>query len=173
MTTRVLSRLYCEDASAIVLTQEASPVQVKKCLHHLSATERLLLLGHGSDCGLFSREFDGEDFNRIIVGHPHAYYLRGRSNTVAIWCNADLFARKEGLHGLFSGMIISEMEEAKQYAVSTSQEELDRELPLFVDRINAFLRSEMPLRDVPEAMLNSHFTPSELNLFNYSHLHFI
>lgn len=33
----------------------------------------------------------------------------------------------EGLHGLFTGMIVSELSEALLYQVETTQEELDRE----------------------------------------------
>ena len=74
-----------------------------------------MLLGHGSDKGLSFRKDDSKDeFDKVIVSHAHAYHLRkhGR-NSVAVWCNADQFACAEGLHGLFTGMIISELSEAK------------------------------------------------------------
>ena len=65
------------------------------------------MLGHGSDRGLFFREDDSKDvFDRIVVGNPHAFQLRRHGgNIVAVVCNADLFARAEGLHGLFTWMI--------------------------------------------------------------------
>ena len=98
-------------------------------LRHVSTQERIMLLGHGSGKGLFYRADDSkEGFDKIIVGHPHAYHLRKHGgNIVAVWCNADQFARAEGLHGLFTGMIVSELSEALLYRVETSQEERDCE----------------------------------------------
>lgn len=185
-TTEVLGRLYQKslpeveeeavpgEGGVTVMTQEASTTDIKRALHHLRKSERLMLLGHGSDNGLFSRPEAGTgEFDRIIVGHPHAFYLRGRTNTVAIWCNADQFARKEGLHGLFSGMIVSEMEEAVIYGIATSQEELDREIPLFVDRLSELINSETPLWEVAALMKSFNFSPTPLNEFNYSHLYYL
>ena len=81
------------------------------------------MLGHGSGKGLFFRADDSkEEFDKIIVGHPHTYHLRKHGgNIVAVWCNADQFARAEGLHGLFSGMIVSELNEALLYQVETDK----------------------------------------------------
>lgn len=113
-TTAMLSALY-EGLGARVIDDCRSTKEVGRLLHHVSTQERIMLLGHGSDKGLFFREHDCRDeFDRIIVGHSHAYHLRRHGgNIVAVWCNADLFARAEGLHGLFSGMIISEQSEAQ------------------------------------------------------------
>lgn len=105
----MLTALY-EGTEAQVVRDERSSGEVGHLLHHVSTQERILLLGHGSDKGLFFRRDDSrEGFDRIIVGHPHAYYLRRHGgNLVGIWCHACLFAQAEGLHGLFSGMIVSE-----------------------------------------------------------------
>lgn len=173
ITTKVLEGLYLNDEGGRVLKEESSNSDIRSALHRLPKWERLMLLGHGSHAGLFSREKDEAEFNRIIVGHPHSFYLRGRSNIVAIWCNADLFARKEGLHGLFSGMIISEMKEAEEYKISTSEEELEREIPLFVGRLRKLLDDGMPLWEIPDAMMDSGFERSELNEFNYSRLYYL
>ena len=43
-----------------------------------------------------------------------AYCLR-RHPVIGIWCHANLFAERFRLHDLFSGMVISEMEEAHAY----------------------------------------------------------
>ena len=88
-----------------------------------------MLLRPGSDKGLFYRTDDSkEDFDKIIVGHPYTYHLRKHGgNIVAVWCNADQFARAEGLHELFTGMLDSDESEALLYRVETSQEERDCE----------------------------------------------
>lgn len=58
-------------------------------LHNVSTQERIMLLGHGSDKGLFYREDDTKDeFDKIIVGHPHAFHLRKHGgNLIGIWCH--------------------------------------------------------------------------------------
>ena len=50
-----------------------------------------MLLGHVSGKGLFFRADDSKDeFDKVIVGHPHTYHLRKHGgNIVAVWCNAE------------------------------------------------------------------------------------
>lgn len=172
-TTKFLSVLYAGKAGVTVMTQADAPEAVRKAVHHLPSGEMLLLLGHGSDTGLFSRSTEGEAFDRIIFGHKHAYYMRGRSNIIGIWCNANLFAQKEHLHGLFSGMIISELEEAKEYGVETMQEELDRENALFAERLAALLEAGTQLKDIPEAMRALDKAKTPLTSFNYNNLFYL
>ena len=93
-------------------------------------------------------------FNRLMVYHPHAYYLRKHGcNIVAIWCNANLFAEAEKLHGLFTGMIITEMSEALLYGIETSQEELDRENVKLAKRLRFLLDEDTALHEIPSRIL--------------------
>lgn len=172
-TTEVLKALYDKESAVTVVNQSLNNGMIRHLLHYLPKSERLMLLGHGSPNGLFSRHIESGEFDRIIVGHPHAYYLRGRVNIIAIFCNADKFAQKEGLHGLYSGMIVSEMEEAIEYGISTSAEEIATELPLFVSCLRDLLDTGVPLSEIPQAMAMSSFHDSELNNFNYNNLHFL
>ena len=134
-----------------------------------------MLLGHGSYKGLFSRENDEQDvFDRLIIRHSHAYYLRKHgANIVAVWCNADLFARTERLHGLFTGMIISELSEALMYDVETTQEELDRENVKLVNRLRTLLDEGVSLRDIPQRMLELDDAHTPLTEFNYKNFHYL
>ena len=127
-TTAMLSALY-EGLEAQVVDDNRSTKEMGHLLHHVSTQERIMLLRPDSDKGLFYRTDDSkEDFDKIIVGHPYTYHLRKHGgNMVAVWCNADQFVRAEGLHGLFTGMIVSELSEALLYRVETSQEERDCE----------------------------------------------
>ena len=124
----MLSTLYA-GLEAQVVDGDCSTKEMNRLLHHVPVQERIMLLGHGSDKGLFFRQDDSKDvFDRIIVGHPHAFHLRKhRGNLMGVWCNANRFARAEGLHGLFTGMIVSELSEALLYQVETTPEELERE----------------------------------------------
>lgn len=168
-TTAMLSTLY-EGLDTQVINGFCSTKGISRLLNHLSAHEPIMLLGHGSDKGLFFRNDDTVDgFDKIIVGHSHAYHLRKhKGNIVAVWCNADLFARDEGLHGLFTGMIITEMSEALLYNVETTQEELSSENAKLFRRLRALLDENIPMKEIPKRMqaLDDERTP--LTIFNYN-----
>ena len=173
-TTAMLSALY-DGTGARVVSTYCTGSEMGRLLHHVSSQERVMLLGHGSDRGLFYRNDDtADDFDGIIVGHPHAYYLRNHGgNIVAVWCNADLFARAEGLHGLFTGMIVSELGEASLYGIATTQEELDRENVKLARRLRALLDERIPLSDIPERMLAMDDAHTPLTTFNYRNFRYL
>ena len=152
-TTAMLSALY-EGLEAQVVADNRPTKEVGHLLRHVSTQERIMLLGHGSGKGLFYRTDDSkEGFDKIIVGHPHAYHLRKHGgNIVAVWRNADQFANAEGLHGLFSGMIVSELNEALLYQVETAQEELDHENVKLAMRLRALLGARIPRSEIPKRM---------------------
>ena len=154
-TTKILSVLY-EEEDAQFITQSQSGHEIERAFHHCPRSERIMLLGHGSENGLFSREDDtDEHFDRIIVGHPQTYYLRRHGNNViGIWCHADLFARKEGLHGLFSGMIISDKQEAESYGIITLQHHIDETNEIMFSKLRKLLDEGYPLCDIPRIMYN-------------------
>ena len=164
----MLSALY-DGLGAQVVTDYRSTKEMGQLLHHVSTQERIMLLGHGSDKGLFFREDDSKDeFDKVIVGHAHAYHLRKHGgNIVAVWCNADQFARAEGLHGLFSGMIITELCEAEQYRIKTSQDELNRENVKLSLRLRTLLIENTPLSEIPKLLLAMDDVHSPLTTFNY------
>ena len=173
-TTAVLGKLY-EGLEVCFLDNTFNNKAIEHHLNHTPKHEHIMLLGHGSDKGLFSREDDEkDDFDRLIVRHTHAYYLRKHgANMVAVWCNADLFARKEKLHGLFSGMIISEMSEAFEYEIETTQEELDRETLKLIERLRTLLDEEIPLHEIPQRILELDDVHTPLTEFNYKNFFYL
>ena len=173
-TTTMLSALY-DGLEAQVIDDYRSTKEMGHLLHHVSTQERIMLLGHGSDKGLFFRKDDSKDeFDKIIVGHSHAYHLRKHGgNIVAVWCNADLFARAEGLHGLFSGMIVSELSEAQLYKIETTQEELDSENVKLARRLRTLLNEGIPLSEIPKRMLAMDDVHSPLTTFNYKNFYYL
>ena len=173
-TTAMLSALY-DGLEAQVVDDCRSTKEMGHLLHHVSTQERIMLLGHGSDKGLFFRKDDSKDeFDKIIVGHSHAYHLRKHGgNIVAVWCNADLFARAEGLHGLFSGMIVSELSEAQLYKIETTQEELDSENVKLARRMRTLLDERIPLSEIPKRLLAMDNVHSPLTTFNYKNFYYL
>ena len=173
-TTAMLSALY-DGLEAQVVIDYRTTKEMGHLLHHVSTQERIMLLGHGSDKGLFYRADDSkEGFDKIIVGYPHAYHLRKHGgNIVAVWCNANQFARAEGLHGLFSGMIVSELSEAQLYKIETTQEELDSENVKLARRLRTLLDERIPLNEIPKRMLAMDDVHSPLTTFNYRNFHYL
>lgn len=171
----MLTALYDGMPDARLLDCTLSGNAIAHVLRHTPQSERIMLLGHGCDRGLFWREDDTKDgFDRIVVGHNHAYHLRRHGgNIVAVFCNADIFAKSEGLHGLYTGMIISEMSEAALYDIETTQDELDRENDLFASRLRRLLDEEVPLHHIPLRMKEMDDAHTPLTTFNYNNIHYL
>lgn len=174
-TTAFLSKLYEGMEGAVVIKDNLSKKDMNQILHHMSKNERILLLGHGCYKGLYWREDDTKpEFDAIVVGHPHNYHLRNHgSNIVAVFCHADKFAESERLHGLFTGMLISEMSEAITEGIETTGEEIDRENLKFVIRLRSLLDEEVPLHEIPQRMLALDDVRSPLTTFNYQRIYYM
>ena len=173
-TTAMLSALY-DGLEAQVVADYRTTKEMGRLWHHVSTQERIMLLGHGSDKGLFFRKNDSKDeYDKVIVSHAHAHHLRKHGgNIVAVWCNADQFARAEGWHGLFTGMIVSELNEALLYQVETTQEELDRENVKLARRLRALLDERITLSEIPKRMLAMDDAHSPLTTFNYNNFYYL
>lgn len=173
-TTNMLSALY-EGVEHTHIDQSFSRREICHILNHTPSRERILLLGHGSERGLFSREDDScALFDRLVISHQHAYYLRKHgSNIVAVWCKANEFAEAETLHGLFSGMIITEMSEALQYGIKTSQKELDEENVKLARRLRSLLDADITLYDLPSRIQELDDSHSALTEFNYKNFYYL
>ena len=136
-------------------------------LYHRPAGETFLLLGHGSPDGLFRKEADGY---RCYVGRSMAFSLK-KHPVIGIWCHADLFAEAMGLHGLFTGMIISEMEEAALYGVKTTEEEIELENRRLAMNIRRVLDEGGTSRVMREKLMILGNPNSELTHFNYNSIY--
>ncbi len=78
--------------------------------------ERIIMLGHGTPQGLLGK-------TGFVIDGGFVSALRTKE-CVCIWCNADQFVMTHGLKGLYTGMIISEVEEAKYLHIDATQEEV-------------------------------------------------
>ena len=173
-TTSVLSTLY-EGMDANMVSSNCSNKKMEHLLHNVSTQERIMLLGHGSDKGLFYRGDDTKDeFDKIIVGHPHSFHLRKHGgNLIGIWCHADKFARAEGLHGLFSGMIISEKQEAEEYGITATKQEILKSNTIMFEHLRCLLDEDIPLCEMPQRIKDMDDKKTPLSVFNYHNFHYI
>lgn len=169
VTTQFLDAIYqgyIESSDTTIVTSEMSNCAVRDAIINHS---EIYLLGHGTEYGLLSR-FRHDWFDRLIVNAEHVQFLRERT-VVGIWCNANIFAEHYGLHGLFSGMVISEIDEALDCGVETTVEEIAVENRKFAERL-AHCLHHYPLCEIPERMRELDDVHSQLTLFNYNSLYF-
>ena len=168
-TTKFLSCLYetRKDVSALI-NESSTNIDVQNAIRRDSV---IMMLGHGNEYGLFSKPSRNGKYNRFLITDRHVQFLRGKT-CIGIWCHANRFAEKYGLHGLFSGMIISEMQEAKDLNIQTTQEEISIEMEKFAIRLQDCI-GKYGLQDTPLKMRELDDVKSELTTFNYSRLYFL
>ena len=167
-TTKVLSHLYeqRQDISARI-TEASTNGDIQRAL---LGDDIIMMLGHGNQYGLFSKPNKNGEYRRFLITDRHVQFLRNKT-CIGIWCHANLFAEQYGLHGLFSGMIISELQEAIDYHIPATKEEIDAEMEKFARRLNDCIE-RFGLAETPPLMKDLDDVKSELTLFNYNNLYY-
>lgn len=138
----------------------------------LQNSDEIWLLGHG--CGEFGLLDMKSRFGVLnIVGSQHVQFLRDKL-VVGIFCNANMFAERYGLTGLFTGMVISEMQEALDWNVPVTIGELLDGNMYFANNLNYCIKECSSLKEVPEMMrgfIKENSSP--LERFNYESVFWI
>ena len=167
-TTSFLSRLYeqREDVS-MHITEASTSGEVQRAIR---GDDTIMMLGHGDHDGLLSVTNCHGIYDRHLIGGRHVQFLRDKT-CIGIWCYANLFADRYHLHGLFSGMIISELQEAIQCEVTATMEEIDAEMVKFAQRLE-YCINRYGLKDTPQRMKELDDVKSELTIFNYNNLYY-
>ena len=151
-TTQVLSLLYQQREDVrMLITERNTSSEVQRAIR---SDDVVMMLGHGNEYGLFSKPEKNGD--KLCIG---------------IWCYANKFAEKYRLHGLFSGMIISELQEAIDLGVPATKEEIDREMKKFTLRLKDCIET-YGLKQTPPRMKELDDVQSALTKFNYSNLYY-
>ncbi len=107
-TTNFLSVIYSDKDWTVINTNTSKKILKEQIKTH----DRIVMLGHGTEKGLIG-------FDRLVIDSTWVFLLREKI-CVCIWCNADVFLEKYGLKGFYTGMIISEYEEAIMCCVPTN-----------------------------------------------------
>jgi len=106
-TTRFLCGIYDTIPNKTVINGGITKDQLRK---KIDEHDRILMMGHGSPAGLFSvGQFP--DAYPYIIDESMVDMLQDKI-TVYIWCNADKFVQRHSLYGFYTGMFISEVNEA-------------------------------------------------------------
>lgn len=101
---------------------------------------RIVMLGHGDANGLYG-------YNRMIIDSDFVYLLREKE-CVCIWCNANIFVEKYKLKGFYTGMIISDYEEALMYAINPVDNDIYNSNVLFAEAVRRSIDGDDMVDDI-------------------------
>ena len=167
-TTQVLSLLYQQREDVrMLITERNTSSDVQRAIR---SDDVVMMLGHGNEYGLFSKPEKNGEYRRFLITDKHVQFLRDKTCT-GIWCYANKFAEKYKLHGLFSGMIISELQEAIDLGVAATKEEIDKEMEKFTICLKDCIET-YGLEQTPFRMKEYDDVQSVLTKFNYSNLYY-
>ena len=180
-TTQVLSLLYQQREDVkLCITERDTSSDVQRALR---ADDVIMMLGHGNEYGLFSKPEKDGSFKRFMITDKHVQFLRDKDARwypllaaefiacIGIWCYANKFAEKYKLHGLFSGMIISELQEAIDLGIRATKDEIDTEMEKFTIRLKDCMET-YGVEQTPIRMKELDDVQSLLTTFNYGNLYY-
>ena len=136
VTTDFLSEIYL-DKDRTVINENVSKKHLKKSIKE---HDRIVMLGHGTPHGLLG-------FKHFVIDSTYVQLLRDKI-CVCVWCNADVFVKKYGLNGLYTGMIISEVDEAHYNGIDTTHEFIDDSNKLFAKSIKESIDGDEILTNI-------------------------
>ena len=126
-TTYFLTDIYSDTSIKQDWTIINTNVPNKVLRKHIEEHDRIIMLGHGTPDGLLG-------YGKYVIDFEYVSLLKEKE-CVCIWCNADQFVEKHNIKGFYTGMIISEVYEAKFCGVeATSREVFDSNI-LFASTI--------------------------------------
>lgn len=156
-STDFLSHIY-KDKNFTVVNDNIGNSKKRKLLKE---HDRIIILGHGTKDGLFGHKKFMIDSNDVAT-------LREKE-IVAIWCNADEFVKKYGLKGFYTGMFISEIDEAYYEGVyGLTTDEIEKSNNDFAKILGKHLDSKNILKKVKEEYKND---DSSVVIFNSQRLY--
>jgi hypothetical protein len=120
-TTEFLKSIYADIPSATVVTGEVTREQLKGLVR---SNDRVMMMGHGTENGLLSVGHFPE-MSMHVVDDAFVDLLRGKRDSVFIWCHAWFFLQRHQLHGFACDMFISEIAEARAMGVSANSEQVE------------------------------------------------
>jgi len=135
-TTDFLCHIYEDIRNKTVIRMGVSQKDIRKLI---KSHDRIIMLGHGCQLGLFSLGmFPGSsgcviDINMVNV-------LKEKSDCYYIWCNADKFVDYWELKGFYSGMFISEVGEAYWFNIVTNQDVVNESNYTFSEILSKYIK---------------------------------
>ena len=157
-TTRFLTEIYKDTDWSVIRNLETSKKTIKE---EIKNHDRIVMLGHGTEQGLCTTN------GRWLIDSGLLYLLREKE-LVAVWCNADMFFEKYKLNGKYTGMIVSDFDEAMQFGLFTAtDEQISHSNVLFAESIKKSIDSDEFVNET----LKHYVGESSVIDFNQSNIH--
>lgn len=131
-TTDFLSDIY-SDKDWTVITSHKSKSELRRIIKEY---DRIVMLGHGSEDGLYDFSY-----SRFVIDSSWVQLLREKQ-CVCIWCNANVFFEKYKLKGFYTGMIVSDLDEAYYFSLTTDWDMIVESNTLFASSIKDAIDSD-------------------------------
>jgi hypothetical protein len=157
-TTDFLAQIYHGQYWTVISTNVSKSFLTEQIKMH----DRIIMLGHGTPAGLLG-------FNHYVIDSNYVYLLREKE-CVCIWCNADEFVKKYGLKGFYTGMIISEYEEALAYSIKPAEDQIVESNTSFAFAIKNSINTTDMLQNALKFYRN--FKDNPIIEFNRNHLYY-
>jgi hypothetical protein len=119
--------------------------------------DRIIMLGHGSEDGLFDLAN-----KRFVIDSSWVDMLR-QKDCICIWCNANVFFEKYGLKGFYTGMIVSDIDEAYYFSLPTDWDSIVESNTLFASSIKDAIDTDDML-----AIAKSKYDSEKNPIINYN-----
>ncbi len=160
-STDFLSAIYARKDWTILTDPSTTQDALIKLINDY---DRVIMMGHGSPQGLFGGK-------GLIINEEIVTTLREKE-TVFIWCHADKFVNKYKLKGFFTGMFVSEEDEALYCGIMDSTVSLiKRSNKLFAQTVNCFIDTDHILENV-KALYHNKTNTNPVIEYNYNRLYF-
>lgn len=162
-TTDFLCKIY-EGKKDWTILRTAEECEKENIINAIAFHDRVIMLGHGYEHGLFGH-------GGLIVDKEVVFLsgLQNKKECVYIWCNADVFVQNNDLHGFFTGMFVSEPEEAEMYDLPFTKESIKKSNNLFAEVVGTYIDHPfMYMRIVENYQPPGNFVA----LFNWNRLYY-
>ena len=101
----------------------------------------LIVCGHGTPFGLLSPNWD------YYVVHEYNCDVLNQRTTVGLFCHATNFATANRLNGFYTDMFISNVNEANDYCVECTLDEIETQNTQFFLRVRQLIENNTPLEN--------------------------
>ena len=168
-TTSFLKAIYAGKKNVTLIDETWNNRNIREAIGNAPKEEEIMMLGHGYNRGLFA-PYGGNQFARTIVDGRLVYLLKEHT-CIGIWCYANEFAENYGLKGLFSGMVVSDANEALDNCLDFEGEDIDALNNQYASDLEYCMR-RYSLNLVPKMMQELQDYHSDIKDFNYKNFYF-
>lgn len=162
--TKVLSKVY--DGVDCTLFYNPSDNDTDAIIDAIENDDGpVVLMGHGSPLGLLN-----STMSDYLIDFRWGNILM-KKVVIGIWCYAAEFADTYCLHGFFTSMFVSNLNEAVDHGVgNTTDETIQSEMDWFCTEVNSYIKNEVPLSQWVDRLQASCHKEHDFVRYNYEAL---